>query len=224
MDRRRFLQDLALSVAGIAATAGVGCRGHQYAHVLKETDTDMVGSHKAGAETWEPLIQSSVTQLLEREMGSVQLTSHDGVPCKKRICFLQVENQSAEEIGDFGNLIYQEINTIINKSEAFELVNVRAIKAGLQQAGIRADELYTPKARRRFAEVMEQEHEPIDYVLYATINSGTTRNNKKDSQVDYLFTLQIVNLETGKSEEESAKIRKGYHKSKLGALRNYGST
>lgn len=224
MDRRRFLQDLGLSGAAILASTGVGCRGHQYAHVLKETDKDMVGSHTAGAETWEPLIQSSVTQLLEREMGSVQLTSHDGQPCRKRICFLHVENRSAEEIGDFGDLIYQEINTIINKSEAFELVNVRAIKAGLQQAGIRADELYTPKARRRFAEVMEQEHEPIDYVLYATINSGTTKSNQKDYQRDYLFTLELVNLETGKSAEESAKIRKGYHKSRLGAIRNYGST
>ncbi len=224
MDRRRFFQNIGLSAAGLVLGVSTGCRGHQYGHVLKESDKDMVGSHTAGAETWEPLIQSSVSQLLGRETSSVQLTSHDGMPCKKRICFLNVDNRSSEEIGDFGDQIYQKIDTIINESEAFELVNVRAVKAGLQQAGLRPDDLYTPNSRRKFAAIMEQEKEPIDYVLYATITSGTTRSNKKDYQRDYLFTLELVNLETGKTEKESAEIRKGYHKSKLGALRTYGSS
>jgi hypothetical protein len=70
---------------------------------------------------------------------------------------------------------------------------------------------------------MEQEREPIDYVLYATITSGTTTSNKKDYQRDYLLTLELVNLETGKTIKESAEIRKGYHKSKAGKLRHYGS-
>ncbi len=223
MDRRRFVQDMGLSISGLILTFGTGCRGHQYAHVLDKSEKSMVGSHTAGAETWEPLIQTSVSQLLGREVGSIQLTSHDGVPCKKRICFLHVDNRSSEEIGDFGDQIYQKIDTIINESEAFELVNIRAVKAGLQQVGLRPDDLYTPKARRQFASIMEQEREPIDYVLYATITSGTTRSNKKDYQRDYLFTLELVNLETGKTEKESAEIRKGYHKSKLGAIRNYGS-
>lgn len=224
MDRRRFVQNFCFSMSGLLLSVGVGCRGHQYAHVLKESDKDMTGSHTAGAETWEPLIQSSVSQLLGKEMGSIQLTSAEGLPCKKRICFLHVDNRSAEEIGDFGDQIYQKIDTIINESEAFELVNVRAIRAGLEQAGLRPDNLYVPNARRKFAEVMEQAHEPIDYVLYATITSGTTKSNKHDYQRDYLFTLELVNLETGKTEKESAEIRKGYHKSKLGALRIYGNS
>ena len=228
MDRRRFIERISLSltsfaIGAVAGTAG-GCKGRQYAHVLSETDRDMVGSHTAGAETWEPLIQTSVSQLLGREQKSVTLTSHAGEPCKKRICFLHVDNRSAEEIGDFGDQIYQKIDTIINDSEAFELVNIRAVKAGLQQAGLRPDDLYTPSARRKFASTMEQEREPIDYFLYATITSGTTRSNKKDYQRDYLLTLELVNFETGHTEKESAEIRKGYHKSKLGALRVYGKS
>ena len=223
MDRRHFVQDLCLSMSGLLLSFGVGCRGHQYAHVLKDSDKDMVGSHKAGAETWEPLIQSSVSQLLGKEMGSIQLTSAEGLPCKKRICFLHVENRSSEDVGDFGDQIYQKIDTIINESEAFELVNVRAVRAGLETAGLRPDNLYVPNAQRKFAAIMEQEREPIDYVLYATITSGTTRSNKHDYQRDYLFTLELVNLETGKTEKESAEIRKGYHKTRLGALRIYGN-
>ena len=224
MDRRRFFQNLGLSFSGLLLACGAGCKGHQYAHVLKETDKDMVGSHTAGAETWEPLIQTSVSQLLGKEMDTVQLTSHEGIPCKKRVCFLHVENKSSEEIGDFGDQIYQKIDTIINESEAFELVNVRAIKAGLQQAGLRPDDLYIPSSQRKFAAVMEKAEEPIDYVLYATITSGTTRSNKKDYQRDYLFTLELVNLESGKTVKESAELRKGYHKTRLGKLRNYGAS
>lgn len=223
MDRRHFFERIGFSVAGLVIGTVSGCKGHQYAHVLNETDKNMVGSHTAGAETWEPLIQTSVSQLLSREHSSVTLTSHTGEPCKKRICFLHVDNRSSEEIGDFGDQIYQKIDTIINSSETFELVNIRAVKAGLQQAGLRPDDLYTPSARRKFAATMEQEREPIDYFLYATITSGTTRSNKKDYQRDYLFTLELVNFETGHTEKESAEIRKGYHKSKLGKLRIYGN-
>lgn len=223
MDRRRFVHNLCLSASGLLLSVSVGCRGHQYAHVLKDSDKDMVGSHTAGAETWEPLIQQSVSQLLGREMGAIQLTSAEGLPCKKRICFLHVDNRSAEEIGDFGDQIYQKVDTIINESDAFELVNVRAVRAGLEQAGLRPDNLYVPNARRRFAEVMEQAKEPIDYILYATITSGTTKSNKHDYQRDYDFTLELVNLETGKTEKETAQIRKGYHKTRLGKLRIYGT-
>ncbi|WP_010586079.1 hypothetical protein [Schlesneria paludicola] len=223
MDRRRFIQNLGMSASALLMTFGVGCKGHQYAHVLKGTDENMVGSHTAGAETWEPLIQTSVSQLLGREMNTVQLTSHDGVPCKKRVCFLHVDNRSAEEIGDFGDQIYQKVNTIINDSEAFELVSARLVRSGLQEAGLRPDDLYKPAARRKFAAIMEQEQEPIDYALYATITSGTTKSNNKDYQRDYLLTLELVNLATGKTETESAEIRKGYHKSKLGKLKHYGA-
>jgi hypothetical protein len=223
MDRRRFVQELGFSVTGLVLVGATGCRGKQYAHVLNESDRNMVGSHTAGAETWEPLIQSSVGQLLGREMNLVQQTSHSGEPCRKRISFLHVDNRSAEEIGDFGDQIYQKIDTIINESEAFELVNRRAVEAGLRQSGLRPDDLYTPSARRKFAATMEQEREPIDYVLYATITSGTTRSNSKDYQRDYLLTLELVNIESGHTDKESAEIRKGYHKSRLGKLRNYGA-
>lgn len=224
MDRRRFIYSIGLSISGLAVTVGSGCKGHQYAHILKESDKDMVGSHTAGAETWEPLIQTSVHDLLANEMGTIQLTSAEGIPCKKRICFMHVENRSSEEIGDFGDQIYQKVNTIVNESKAFELINKRKIEAGLHQANLRSDDLLTPKGMRQFAMIMEQENEPIDYALYATITSGTTRSNKKDYQRDYLFTLELVNLKTGETETKSAEIRKGYHKSKIGAIRNYGSS
>ena len=55
------------------------------------------------------------------------------------------------------------------------------------------------------------------------VTSGTTRSNK-DTQRDYLFTLELIDIHSGHADKESAEIRKGYHKTKLGAIRKYGHT
>jgi hypothetical protein len=74
-----------------------------------------------------------------------------------------------------------------------------------------------PENLRTFAAVLEQQGQPFEYMLYATITSGTTQNNA-DYQRDYLLTLELVNIQTGEYDKESAKLRKGYYKSRLGKL------
>ena len=223
MDRRQFLGGMGLlALSGMTGYA-VGCRGKQTAHVLNETDNDMVGSHTAGAETWEPLIQSSVGQLLGRQMRDVKTVAHDGQPIRKRICFVGLENKSAEEIGDFGEQIYEKIDTCINESEIFEVINRRFVEAGLRQCRLRPDDLFVPNSQRAFTASMEKLEQPFDYLLFAKITSGTTRSNQKDYQRDYLLTLELVNMQSGHADKESAELRKGYHKSKLGKLKHYGA-
>ena len=53
------------------------------------------------------------------------------------------------------------------------------------------------------------------------LTSGTTNSNG-DYQRDYLLTLELINISTDESHKVSAKVRKGYHKSVLGRLKNYG--
>lgn len=222
MERRTFLARMSCLLIGGSAV-GLGCRGTQHAHVLDRDDKDMVGSHTAGAETWEPLIQQSVSQLLGRQHVIIQTAGDLGVPAgRKRICFVGVENKSAEEIGDFKEQIYQKVDTCVSSSHEFDVINRRFVEAGLRQCGMRPDDLFIPSNRRAFVEVMEQLEQPFDYLLFATITSGTTKSNQKDYQRDYLFTLELVNLEDGRSDKESAELRKGYHKTKLGKLKNYG--
>jgi hypothetical protein len=220
MDRRRFL--VHLGCGGLLAS--LGCRGTQHAHVLDPNEKDMVGSHTAGAETWEPLIQQSVGQLLGRQEVIVQTAGDAAIPeLHKRICFVGVENKSAEEIGDFKEQIYQKIDTCINGSDAFEMIHRKYVEAGLRQCGLRPDDLFVPNNRRQFTMAMEQLEQPFDYLLYANITSGTTRSNQKDYQRDYLLTLELVNMATGKADKESAELSKGYHKSKLGKVKHYGA-
>jgi hypothetical protein len=182
----------------------------------------MIGSHTAGAETWEPLVQESVSKLLGRQMNDIKMVSHDGTPCRKRICFVGLENKSSEELGDFGEQIYEKIDTAINESEVFEVISRRLVEAGLRECGLRPDELYVPEKKRRFVAAMEKQDQPFDYLLYAKITSGTTPSNNKDYQRDYMLTFDMVDMETGKAVKEDAKLRKGYHKSRLGKLKHYG--
>ncbi|HVV99596.1 MAG TPA: penicillin-binding protein activator LpoB [Planctomycetaceae bacterium] len=221
MERRTFLGQLGWVLAASALTA-VGCRNKQYAHVLNNEDRDMVGSHTAGAETWEPLVQESVSKLLGRQHEIVQQASAQGPIGPKRICFVGVENRSIEEMGDFREQIYQKIDACLSQSHEFEVINKRYVEAGLHECGLRPDQLFVPRNRDAFVSVMEQTGQPFDYLLYATITSGTTTSNQKDYQRDYLFTLELVDMQTGHAEKEQAELRKGYHKSKLGSIRQYG--
>jgi hypothetical protein len=222
MDRRQFLGGMSrLALCGVAGVS-FGCRGKQTAHVLNETDRDMVGSHTAGAETWGPLIQESVSKLLGKQMAEIKTASHDGTPCLKRICFVGLENKGFEELGDSGEQIYETIDSCINESGTFEVIGRRYVQAGLRQCGLKPDDLFVPNNQRSFTATMEKAQQPFDYLLFAKITSLSTYSNKKDYQRDYELTLELVDMVNGHTEKVSAKLRKGYHKSKLGQLKHYG--
>lgn len=221
MQRRQFVQACSGLFTSLIAGAAVGCRGRQYAQVLDPAEKDLVGTHAAGAETWDPLIQTAMSQLLGRQVDEIRPVSHaDLEVARKRICFVGVENKSIEEIADFREQIAQKIDSCVGSSDMFEVINKRYVEAGLRQCGLRPDDLYVPANRRMFSASMEKLEQPFDYLLYAVITSGTTRSNK-DTQRDYVLTLELVHMETGHSDKESAELRKGYHKSRLAGFRAY---
>jgi hypothetical protein len=200
----------------LAASASTGCRSKQHARVIQPGEKEMVGSHQAGNETFRPLIEESVAKLLARSYEvPATLASYPNQPvvlAPKRICFIGVENKSAEEIGDFKEQIYQCIDGKILESGSFQPVSRRFVEAGLRETRLRPDELFVPAGMRTFTAYMEQQGHPFDYLLYATITSGTTRDNK-DYQRDYLLTLDLVDVRTGQYQKESATLSKGYHHS-----------
>lgn len=222
MNRRSFLTLCGSGSATALAFALTGCRGRQHAHILEDDDENMVGSHEAGSSVYEPLIGEAVEKLLGQEVASIQQAGfNDGALQPKRVCFVGIENKSSEELGDFKDQIYELIDSKIVEAQAFEPISRRFVETGLRTAHLRPDELFLPANQRTFAEIMEKNGNPIDYLLYASVTSGTTRSNKKDYQRDYLLTLEMVNIHTGVPVKTSAKIRKGYHKSVLGKLEHY---
>lgn len=211
MNRRRFLVGVGLFLGG--------CKCKQHANVMKCDQPDMVGSHAAGAETFKPLIGESVGKLLARQQSHVVQAGAVEPAGPKRICFVGVENKSSEELGDFKDQIYEVIDTRIVESKVFQPISRRYVEAGLRESRLRPDELFIPAKRTQFQVIMEQAGQPFDYLLYATITSGTTRSNG-DYQRDYLLTLELVNVHTGDPDKECATIRKGYYHSKLSQIMN----
>jgi hypothetical protein len=215
MLRRQFL---GYGLASFAALRLAGCRHKQHARVIKPGETEMVGSHAAGGETYKPLIDEAVGKLLGNCGHGAQQVAYDGQvihPGERRICFVGVENKSAEELGDFKEQIYQLIDSRISESRGtFTLINRRAVDAALRQTRLRPDDLLAPQNMRQFSAHLEQEGQPFDYLLWAVLTSGTTRDNG-EYQRDYLLTLELVDVQTMRQFKESATLSKGYHQSRV---------
>jgi hypothetical protein len=198
-----------ISVMALAiSVVATGCRHKTHAKILRPDKRDMVGTTGAGAETFKPLVEAAMCRLLERHTTGIQSV---GAPVvgPMRICFVGVENKSAEEIGDFKEQIYEHIDTHIEHSHVYRPISKRYVDAALRDTGLRSDELFLPKNMREFAASLEQQGQPVDYLLYAKITSGTTRKGN-DMQRDYVLTLELVNVQTGAYDKESAAIRKKY--------------
>ncbi|MEM9366794.1 MAG: penicillin-binding protein activator LpoB [Planctomycetota bacterium] len=256
-NRRHFAGQAIGFLATCAAASSVGC-AHGYGHLLARDDKDLVGSHEAGAATWNPLVDESVAKLLSRcppsaqpavitesgmHLASDQLTGPDGsavtppgqaalagqaavgsgplVQGPARVCFIGIENKSAEELIDFKDQLYERIDSQINSAASFRTISRRMIDAALVETRLRPDSLFIPQNRAAFASALGRQGSPVDYLVYATITSGTTERNKS-SQRDYVLTLEMVNLHSGDYLKESSTIRKGYHKTRAGKWWNFG--
>ncbi|WP_417740441.1 penicillin-binding protein activator LpoB [Rosistilla oblonga] len=235
MDRRTFLCLTAATTA-----AATGCRSHNYAHILKGDDIDLVGSHQAGAAVWNPLVDESVAKLMGRCVPGVQAIQPAGpeeippgvmMPASHQlplvgtrpatVCFVGIENKSSEEIGDFKDQLYERIDSQVSGHDSFQLVSRRMVEAALRETRLRPDSLFLPTNRDVFAGTLGRQGSPIDFLMHATITSGTTERNKS-TQRDYLLSLEITNIHTGEYFKESATIRKGYHGSRGGKWWQYG--
>jgi hypothetical protein len=144
----------------------------------------------------------------------------DGNPLPKTVFFVGVENKSAEDIGDFKDQLYQQIDSQLLRASSFRPITRRMLDAALFETRLRPDSLYIPDNMRMLMAVLERDGAPVDYLLYAVLTSGTTTRNSS-TQRDHTLTLELVNVHSGVSDKESAEVRKGYHKSAMGAAWNY---
>lgn len=206
----------------LLASNSLGCRGLQYGHLVRGDKPDMVGSHTAGAAVYKPLVDESVAKLLGACSVSPASASFgpDGMPLPRTVCFVGVENCSSEELGDFKEHIYELIDSKVSNSPDFAPLSRRVMESALHETHLRPDSLLTPANMQLFTSVLRRDGQPVDYLLYAKLTSGTTDRNSS-SQRDYLLTLEMIDTRTGFSNKQQAEIRKGYHRSPLGRLASY---
>lgn len=268
LDCKRWVDCSLVFLAIATCTASLSGCAHRYGHILASDDTDMVGSHEAGAATWNPLVDTAVAKILSRcpptepisaVPGGIPAFAADGTPAAMvshttgpepagmnlgapngqdntaigsavsaplvtgpaKVCFIGIENKSAEELVDFKDQLFERIDSQINSGGMFRSISRRLVDAALVETRLRPDSLFLPGNRDAFAAALGRQGSPVDVLLYATITSGTTDRNKS-TQRDYLLTLEMVNLQTGEYVKESSKIRKGYHKTRAGKWWNFG--
>jgi len=196
------------TMAGILVLAATvvfsGCRTPQ-GRIMGEEEQDYVGARAAGSATYDRLIEETVTKLLNRQSAAQRALG------QLKVAFLGVENKSAEDLGDFQEQIYELIDTSINTSNRYRTVSDRFVNAALRETRLRTEELFLPKQRRMFVETLEASGNPVEFLLFAKLTSGTTRGEDVNQRA-YMLTLELVDVETGFNDKESTRIRKAYTK------------
>lgn len=216
-NRREFIERTAGLLAVIGGFSMLGCRGVTKGRVMGSTEADRVGSTGMGAEATEPLIHGAVCQLLGQvEMSPFQQASYQQqygqIPVRK-ICFVGIENKSAEELTDTKEFFQNVLITQLVSYPGFEMLSMPIVEAGLRTARCRPSELVVPANRRNFMKVMESNGNLFDYILFANLSSQTTQDNI-DTQRDYLLTLELVDIQSfSLVARSSQKLRKEYNRS-----------
>lgn len=195
---------LALLTGSLLAFGSVACKSTPEGRIMGDAEEDYVGSKAAGSTTYDRLIEEAVTKLLDRQSASNQGESI-------RVAYMGVENKSAEDLGDLREQIYELIDTSIETSQRYRSVSKRFVDAGLRETGLSRDDLFLPKNRRQFIEVLEANGNPVEYMLFSKLTSGTTVGDSVKQRA-YMLTLELVDVETGDFDKESARIRKAYTK------------
>jgi len=201
-----------------AAVLWAGCVGTK-GRLMHNDEANRVGSDRAGAEVYNPMVKNAVGKLLERaSYQPIEQASYmPGIPPKRKVCFVGLENASIEELADFKEHIKTAISEKISQSDQFEIVSDRAVAAGLRTLNLRPDDLFVEGNREMFLSAMGRGGTPVDYLLFAKLTSGTTVDNK-DVQRDYKMTLELVNTQTFVPIYESFPMRKEYNNSVKGKL------
>ena len=216
LNRRCFLlRSVVLCGSGLILGSS-GCRNTQKGRVMSNTESSKVGSHQAGAEVFRPIVCQTTDKLLAKAysqpMPVSMAFSNDSLPVR-RVCFIEFENKTNEEIGDFKEQLEEIIDTRISESTAFTTVSPRAVKGVLRSTGLRPDDLFLPSNMAKFSAAMQREEAPFEYVMFAKLTSGTTTDNL-DKQKDYMLTLEMVSVsEPDDRLKESASISKEYMRS-----------
>jgi hypothetical protein len=191
----------------------------QKGKVISPGEATRVGSHQAGSEVFRPIVCAAAEELLSQaasksyEKAALDINSNTYLPNKKRVCFFGVTNKTNEDIGDFKDQLTEIIDSTLASSDAVDTVTSKAVTPVLRKTGMAPDDLFIPKNMERLCMEMEIDR-PFDCLIFATLTSGTTRDNL-DSQKDYNLSLEMVDVRNPAGESRikvSKTVQKEYNR------------
>ncbi|MFI5401504.1 MAG: penicillin-binding protein activator LpoB [Planctomycetota bacterium] len=187
----------------VIACLAFGCNNPK-GRVKSGDEGDLVGSKTAGAETYNALIEEATRKLLNAEAARFP----DG--SVRKICFVGIENKSAEELGDIRDSTNEIIETVLFQAKRYDMIGQRYVTHVLQVTGMRAEDVFLQEGLEKFVSVLRKEGQDPDYLLWAIYTSLST-TGEKERQRDYLLTLELTDARSGRlMQKETAKVRKAY--------------
>ncbi len=167
---------------------------------------DLVGANKGGSPTYNQLIAEASRKLLDSAANKERTEG------TRQICFVGIENQGIEELGDIRAATNQEIETVLFQSQVFDMISQRYVDSALRETSLRPSDIFLRNNQERFLGVLRDNGQDPDYLLWAIYTTLSTAG-ESESQRDYLLTLELIDVETGRLvEKETAKVRKAYEK------------
>ncbi len=193
-----------MALFGLVVLIGLsGCRSTPKGRIKEESEGDLVGARSAGAPTFNKLVSGSTEKLLDR--ASAKYASP-----RLSVAVMEIENRSNEAIGDFLAQLDDVIETVFENSGSYDSVSRRYIEAVLRETRLKPDQLVIPKYARQFASVLERQDVPVTHLLFPRITSGTTRGDEV-TQKDYLMSLELLDISSGRFDKETQRVRKEYN-------------
>jgi hypothetical protein len=198
-----------LLVPCLLALAFGSCGSSPQGRTMGSGEEDLEGARRAGTSTYDRLIEGTLTKMMARYS---ERTGGTGL-AKQRVAFVALENASGEPLGEMYEQIYELIDTSVNNHERFRMISKRFVDAALNEMGKPSyDKLFLPGGRRQFSGILEQQGSPIEAMLYAKLTSGETKGEDDYRQVNYMLTMELVDVATGDYQKDSCRISREYTK------------
>jgi peptidoglycan-synthase activator LpoB len=191
------------ALVGLMGMLLVSCSSSPEGRLMGNEEEDYVGSKAAGSATYDRLIEVAVGKLLNRQSAAKK-----GLD-KIKVAFFGVENKSIEDLGDFQFQISELISTAINTSDRYRTISDRFVGEALRETRLRKEQLFIPAHRKTFMKALEATGNPVEFMLFARLTSGTTQGDGV-KQRSYMLTMELVDVVTGYDDKESARLRKAY--------------
>jgi hypothetical protein len=186
----------------LAFVWGCGPQGR----IKGEDEGSLVGAKSAGAATYNDLVGQSVEKLMAR------LNEASAAQAKKLVCFVDIENKSAEELAENKEALYEQIDTVIVESGAYSSISRRYVEAALRKTGLLSEDIFFPDGRAKFMAVLGESGLTPNYLMWGKVTSLST-NGSKLREREYLLTMELVNAKSGLTEAKTtSKVRKEYKK------------
>jgi hypothetical protein len=195
---------------GIGAAALMLCLtacGGESGRVKTANEGDLVGARKAGAETYNRLVEGAVKKLVDH----VERKPAAG----KRfvIAFLPIDNEGAEELGDRRAATYEAAAQAVFDSGLFTMLDKDYIDTVVKKVGMRPKDLFLQEGIEKFLSVLRTDGKDPSYLLMANYTTLSTDGSGGVSQRDYQMTMRLVDSSSGEVVSRvTEKVRKEYEK------------